>query len=164
MNNNSQKGEDDEEEWSSLIFEIDFEGNKYYGYTDAVQWYDSRHRWRKSPGLLGKDHHPLPKKGKLVGVIHLHWKGSERLDKRNEGFSARDKRDHTEFTDKYFYVLGAKGVLLGKSPNNTINPNDPELPRPLLDNGYTPKPKILIAANPTQLKPCFIPAIIKVFK
>jgi RHS repeat-associated protein len=158
----------DEEEWSSLIFEVEYDGKKYYSYTDPVQWFASDHRWAKSPGIESKDHHSLPQGAKRVGLIHLHWQGS---GEKNKSFSPGDDQRMVEFKSAHFYILGSTGVLTGRVPGNT-EPPDPSRPMdnnamktyPLLSGLYSDKIQREGSMQDVpnyKLEPCYIPSVKK---
>ncbi len=169
-------GIDDTVEWSSVIFEVEYQGNKYYSFTDPVRFEDDRKAYHQCPPPLSSFQKALPKGAKLFGHIHLHWKGSENLNQTNIGFSRtsgyfNDEGMITENPNIRFYVIGATGNLIGRYPTN-MPPPDPLKPTDnpkgtnyiLLSNIYNKAPILegkMKNSTSQDRAPCFIPGVLK---
>jgi RHS repeat-associated protein len=153
-------------EWSSLIFEKDDYENQYFSFTKA-----KKGNKISSPGPVDPAHDKLPKGGKLYGMIHLHWEGSESLHPSNTGFSERvgprqgDAGLHSSYKDLTFYVIGSTGILWRRNSSD-MPPNDPKFPSDtdagkifrIAENIYGSGN--IIATIPVKkdgLKPCALP-------
>ena len=117
-------------EWSSLIYEITYKGQSWYSFTDPVREPDDNVAEKRCPGPADPRHNPIPKGAKLVGSIHLHWRGLETQDKSNEGFSDsrgywNDYETMAKNDDLWYFVLGSTGKLRGRYPENMESENPP---------------------------------------
>jgi RHS repeat-associated protein len=83
---------------------------------------------KASPGMGHAYHGVLPSGYTRAGLIHLHWQGSESLSAGllygNEGFSVADRKNLANYNlDKYMYVLGSKGTLWVRYPEDMTLPD-----------------------------------------
>jgi len=166
------------EEFSSLIFEIEYNNTKYYSFTDPVGFPNIKDSWHSSPGFGDPLHDKIPKGATVVGHIHIHWEGSEKGGhESNVGFSCHgdtndnklqklDCQINDDNRNKWMYVVGSQGELLVRYPENYHGkyPGHPTLDpsgtiEKLITGLYSGHP-IALEGDPAKRKPIYIPSII----